>query len=244
MKHDRRRYVLRVLVMAILVAVGTTSAIAQAAGAGASAELKQKLQALKQSAAANQQKLHKYQWTEIQQLTLKGESKPQQQFMCQYGPSGQVEKYPMGEQEQPSGGSLKRKMIAKKKTEMKDYLSDVKSLLAEYLPPSPQKMQQAMGTHNLSLSRDAAAGIVNLTFSNYAQPNDQMVIAFDPKANKISTVSVNTYMGEKKDKVSLTVNYSSLPDGTNYPEKTVLNLPAKEMVITTINTNYHTFGGM
>ena len=43
--------------------------------------MKQKLAALKQSAAANQQRLRKYHWTEIQQVTYKGETKPQQQFM-------------------------------------------------------------------------------------------------------------------------------------------------------------------
>jgi len=92
-----------VLAMSAIMAL-TLGAAAQAGG-GASAEMKQKVAALKQSVAANQQRLRKYQWTEVQQLTLKGESKPQQQFMCQYGPDGKVEKYPMGPQEQPSSAA-------------------------------------------------------------------------------------------------------------------------------------------
>lgn len=233
---------IRTAVIIAAIATVTSFAAAQAGGSAVSAEVKQKLAALKQSVAANQQKLHKYQWTEVQQLTLKGETKPQQQFMCQYGPDGNVEKYPMGPQEQPSGGRFKQKMIAKKKAEMQDYLGEVKSLLAAYLPPNPQKMQEAVGTHNLSLSQDAAAGVVNLTFTNYAQQGDQMVIAFDPKAKSISNINVNTYMGEAKDKVTLMISYSSLPDGTNYPEKTTLDLPAKQMHITTLNTNYRKLG--
>jgi hypothetical protein len=217
------------------MSIGT---LAQAGGA----ELQQKLAVLKQSAAANQQKLRKYQWTEVQQLTLKGETKPQQQFMCQYGPDGKVEKYPMGPQEQPSGGKLKQRMIEKKKAEMQDYLGEVKSLLAMYVPPSPQKIQQAAQAHNVSLSRDAAAGLVNLTFKNYAVPGDQMVIAFDPAAKKIANINVNTYMGQAKDAVTLEVSFNTLPDGTNFAEKTVLNVAAKQMVITTLNTNYHLFG--
>ena len=39
-------------------------------------ELQQKLAAVKQSVAENQQKLHKYQWTETTQLTLNGDAKP------------------------------------------------------------------------------------------------------------------------------------------------------------------------
>ena len=124
----------------------TAGAVAQAGG-GANAEMKQKVAALKQSVAANQQKLKKYQWTEVQQLTLKGETKPQQEFLCQYGPDGKVEKYPKGEQQQPSGGRLKQKMVAKKKAEMQDYMADVKSLLAEYIPPNPQKIQPVSYTH-------------------------------------------------------------------------------------------------
>lgn len=227
---------------ASLVALTLIGAAAAQTAGGASAELKQKLAALKQSTAANQQKLHKYQWTEVQQLTLKGEAKPQQQFLCQYGQDGKVEKYPMGPQEQPSGGRFKQKMVAKKKAEMQDYLGDVKSLLAMYIPPNPQKIQQAAQSGNVALSRDAAAGLVNLTFKNYAQPGDQMVIAYNTAAKTIANVNVNTYLGEAKDTVTLMVSFSTLPDGTNYPEKTTLNLAAKQMVITTLNTNYHLFG--
>ncbi len=216
----------------------TAIASAQAGGP----ELQQKLQALRQSAAANQQKLHKYQWTEVQQVNFKGEAKPQQQFMCQYGPDGKVQKFPMGPQQQPSGGKLKQRMIEKKKDEMEQYMGQVKSLLSLYVPPNPQKMQQAFQAHNVSLSRDAGAGIVNLTFKNYAQPGDQMVVAFDTTAKKISNINVNTYLGEAKDAVTLMVDFSSLPDGTNYVEKTVLNVAAKQIVVTTLNTNYHLFG--
>ena len=226
-----------VLLTVSLAGVGLSQA------GGGNPELKQKIAALKQSAAANQQRLHKYQWTEVQQVTLKGETKPQQQFMCQYGPDGQVQKYPMGEQQQPSGGRIKQKMIAKKKEEMADYMGDVKSLLAQYVPPNPQKIQAAAQAGNVSISRDAAAGLVNLAFKDYAQPGDQMTIAFDPAAKKIASLSANTYMGQAKDAVTLTVDFSSLPDGTNYAEKTVLNAAAKQMIVTTINTNYRKMGG-
>ena len=76
----------------------------------------------------------------------------------------------------------------------------------------------------------------------HAQQGDQMVIAFDPKAKRIANINVNSYMGEKKDQVTLMISYSTLPDGTNFPEKTTLDLPAKQMHITTLNTNYRKLG--
>ena len=230
------------LIAATFVMVALSlAALAQASG-GANPELQQKFAALKQSAAANQQKLHKYQWTEIQQVTYKGDQKPQQQFMCQYGPDGKVQKFPMGPQQQPSGGRLKQRMIAKKKDEMEQYMGQVKSLLAAYVPPNPAKMQESAQAGKIALSRDPAAGLVNFTFTDYVQPGDKMVVAFDTTAKKIANLNVNTYMGQEKDAVTLMVDFSSLPDGTNYAEKTTLNVVPKQMVVTTINTNYHPFG--
>lgn len=210
---------------------------------GGRAELEQKLAALKQSIAANQQKLRKYQWTEVQQVTYKGEAKPERQFMCQYGPDGKVQKFPIGEQPQVSGGKIKQRVVAKKKDELEQYMSQVKSLLALYVPPDPQRMQAGFQAGKASVSREAAAGLVNFTFTDYAQPGDQMVLAFDTAAKKIANIKINTYLGEAKDAVTLAVDFSTLPDGTNFAEKTVLNLAAKQLIVTTMNMNYHPFGG-
>ena len=231
----------RLIAATFVMVAFSVAGLAQASG-GANPELQQKFAALKQSTAANQQKLHKYQWTEIQQVTYKGDQKPQQQFMCQYGPDGKVQKFPMGPQQQPSGGKLKQRMIEKKKGEMEQYMGQVKSLLAAYVPPNPAKMQQSAQAGKLALSRDAAAGLANFTFTDYVQAGDKMVVAFDTTSKKIANLNVNTYMGQEKDAVTLMVDFSSLPDGTNYAEKTTLNVAAKQMVVTTINTNYHTFG--
>jgi len=65
-----------------------------------------------------------------------------------------------------------------------------------------------------------------------------MTLTFDPAAKKITTLSVNTFMGDAKDKVSLQVHMGSLPDGTNYAQQTVLNASAKELMVTTTNSNY------
>lgn len=81
-------------------------------------------------------------------------------------------------------------------------------------------------------------GAANLVFTNYAQPGDKMSLTFDTAAKKITTLSIETYMGEEKDKVSLQVQMGSLPDGTNYAQQTVLNAYAKNLSVTTTNSNY------
>jgi len=200
-------------------------------------ELQEKLAAVKQAAAENKQRLQQYQWIETTQLTLKGDQKPPTQNLCQYGPDGQVQKTPMSPPpQQPSGGRMKQRIVEKKKAEMQDYMQDVKSVLAMYVPPDPQRMQQAYQAGNAAVS--PVAGAVNLVFTNYAQPGDKMTLTFDTTAKKITALSVNTYMGEAKDAVTLQVQMGSLPDGTNYAQQTVLNAAAKELAVTTTNSNY------
>jgi len=205
--------------------------------------LQEKMAAVKQSLAENKQKLSQYQWIETTQLTLNGDQKPATQDMCQYGPDGKVLKTALGPPpEPPSGGRMKQRVIAKKKEEMKDYMGDVKGLIAMYVPPDPQRIEMAHQAGKISLN--PAGGIVNLVFSDFVQPGDQMVLSFDPTAKRVVSLSVNTYMGEAKDKVTLQVQMGSLPDGTNFTQQTVLDASAKKLQATTTNSNYQRRGGL
>ena len=227
----------RSMLIGALILAASSLAVAQ------NSEMQQKLAGVQQSIQENQQKLHQYQWTETTQLTLKGDPKPPTQDMCQYGPEGKVQKTSMGPSpQQPSGGRMKQKMIEKKEGEMKEYMGEVQDLLKLYVPPNPQKIEQAKEASNVSLN--PAGNVVNLVFKNYAQPGDQMTLTFDPAAKKVVGLSVNTYMGQSKDAVTLQVQMASLPDGTNYVQRSVLNAAAKQLVVTTTNSNYQKLGGM
>jgi len=234
------RFSLGLIIFTAAITLATVPAGAQAGG-----ELQQKLGAVKQSAAENQQKLHQYQWTESTQLTLNGEPKPPTLSMCQYGPDGKVQKTPMGsppQQQAQGGGRLKQHIIEKKKEEMKDYMGQVKTLLAMYVPPDPQKMQQAFQAGKVSLNAGGGSGTAGIVFKDYAQPGDQMTLSFNTAAKKISSINVNTYMDNPKDIVTLAVQFASLPDGTNYVQQSVLDATAKKLKVTTTNSNYQPVG--
>jgi hypothetical protein len=218
-----------------VVLVATVHAMAQ------SGELQQELGAVKQAAAENKQRLRQYQWTETVQLTLNGDPKPATQNICRYGPDGQVQKTQISAPPPPpSGGRMKQRVIAHKKEEMKDYMGDVKALLALYVPPDPQKMEQAFQAHKISLN--PAGGAVNFIFTDYAQPGDRMTLVFNTEVKKIVSLSINTYMGNEKDAVTLEVQMAPLPDGTSYTQQTILNATAKKLVVTTTNSNYEKLG--
>jgi hypothetical protein len=225
----------RVIVIGAIALAASVAAIAQ------NGELQQKLAAVKQEAAENKQQLRQYQWTETVQLTLKGDPKPVTENLCQYGPDGRIQKTPIGVPPQPSGGRMKQRIVEKKKAEIKDYMDDVKGLLSMYVPPDPQKMQQAFQAGKVSFN--PAGGLMNLIFTDYAQPGDRMTLAFDPATKKITSLNVDTYMGETKDAVTLQVQMASLPGGPNYAQQTILNASAKQLLVTTTNSNYQKVGG-
>jgi hypothetical protein len=206
-------------------------------------ELQEKVTFAKQMIAANQQKLHQYQWIETVQLTLKGDPKPQKQSLCKYAYDGTISKTPIGAPPPPpSGGRLKKRIIEKKTEEMQDYMGQVKSLLGMYVPPDPQKMGQAFAAGNASLNPSPGAGVTAIVFRNYAQPGDQMTLLFNSAAAKVTSLTVNTYMDNPQDTVTLTVQMSSLPDGTNYAQQTFLDATAKKLQVTTTNSDYQMIG--
>jgi hypothetical protein len=230
----------RKLFIAAIVLVPTVLAIAQTGG-GAGGDLQQKVMAAKESAALNQQKLHGYQWTETTQLMLRGDPKPPTQSLCQYDPDGKVQKTPIGRPpEAPSGGRMKRKIVAKKKGEMQEYIGQLKSLLGMYVPPDPQRMQEAL--HGGKVSLNPSPGMAKLIFKDYAQPGDQLTLSFDTAAKKITSLEINTYTDDPKGVVTMAVRFSSLPDGTNYPQQTVLDATAKDLQVTTTNSGYQPVG--
>lgn len=226
--------------LATLLGLSTTAVAQMGGGAASNPELQQKIAALKQSAAANKQRLRDYQWVETQQITLKGSQKPERVFQCSYGPNGQVQKVPMGAppQQQQQRGRLRERVVEKKTDEMKEYMQQVQSLLSMYVPPNPELIQQAVQKHNVSIDKTVGSGVTQLVFHNYAKDGDQMTLGFDSAAKKISSINVNTYMDNPKDAVTLAIQMASLPDGTNYAQQTVLNATAKQIQVTTTNSNY------
>lgn len=212
----------------------------QAQQAG-NAALQEKLAAVKQAAAANQQALHHYEWVETTQISLKGEVKSVKQSSCLYGPDGKVQKTPMAspQPQQQSGGRegrLKERAIEKKKDDLQDYMEQVKGLIGQYVPPDPNRMQQAFAAGNASLS--PAPGMIQLVFKNYVEQGDSMTISLVEATKKIASLNVNSYLGQPSDAVTLSVQFGVLPDGTSYPNQVVVVAQSKQIQITTTNSDY------
>ena len=204
-----------------------------------SPEIQEKAAAAKAAAARNQQALRSYSWVAKTELSLKGEVKNTKIEACKYGPDGKVQKTLLTDPPAPAEKKrgLKGKIIEKKKGEMKEELESAAALAQSYVPPSPEKIQAVVAAGKVSLSQ-AGAGAVAIQFPDYEKAGDSLTLTFDSGVKALRRVAVDTWLDEPTNKVTLEVDFQSLPDGTNYAATTALKIPAKNIEVQIENSNY------
>jgi hypothetical protein len=210
----------------------------------------ERVAAIKESLAKNQAALKQYSWVETTQISLKGEVKKTEQKQCSYGADGKVQKTPVPGAAPPpqpappsggKGGRLKKKVVANKVEETKEYMEQVAALVQAYVPPDPQKIQAAGAAGNLAVQ--PAAGVTTMTVKNYLKAGDSLAIGLDSSANTMRSVQVSSYVEKPKDDdVTLNVTFANLEDGTSYPQKSVLVVAAKNIQVTVTNSGYKKSG--
>ena len=206
-------------------------------------EIQQKLAAVRQSLAQNKAALRQYSWTSQTQISLNGEVKKTTQDSCRYGPDGQVQKTPIGPppQQQPQKRGVRGRVVERKTDELEDYMQRAVALIKDYVPPSPDAMQQAFQSGNASV-REAGPGVIGLQLQNYLKQGDSMSLNFNEAAKVLSSISINTYLDGPQDAVTLQVGFQTLPDGTNYAATEMLNVAAKKLQVQVQNSNYQRTG--
>lgn len=85
----------------------------------------------------------------------------------------------------------------------------------------------------------AGAGAIQLQFRDFYKSGDSVTVTADTAAKTIRQLSVNAYLDDQdKDAIALTVNFRTLPDGTNYVASNVLNVAAKKIVVNVSSEQY------
>jgi hypothetical protein len=202
-------------------------------------EMQQHISDIKQSMAKNKQALAQYTWNEQVTISLKGEEKKQEHFQVRLGPDFKPEKTSLDPPaEPPSGGRLKKHVIAKKTDEYKDYANQMKALAQQYVPPDGTLLQQAYAQGNVSVGPTGAPNELQLVIHNYLKPQDSMTLVFDKAQKELLRVQIASYMDDPKDAMNLTVQFSRLPDGTNHVSNLVIDGVSKQLNIAIQNANY------
>jgi hypothetical protein len=205
-------------------------------------QMQEKLMAIKQSQAANKQKLAQYTWQETETISLKGEVKDTKVSQVQIGPDGKQQKTLLNDQKADSGGGgrqgrLKQRVVSEKKEEYQEYGQSIGALAKQYTAPDPDRLMQAKAAGNISL-QPAGDGLVNIVVKSYLKPNDTLTLTFSEQAKQIATVQVNSYLDDPGDAVSITAQFAQLQDGTNHVDSTLINGVKKKLTVNTQNSNY------
>jgi hypothetical protein len=235
----------------LFVAFVGVALIGAAAAAAQSPSPQDRIAALKQSLAENQAALRQYTWIETTTISLKGEVKKQEQKQCSYGADGKVQKTPLPGAPAPAaqqsgggrrGGRVKKAVVEKKVDELKDYMERAAALVHQYVPPDAQKIQAAQAAGHVSV-QPSAANAAKLTVKDYLKPGDSLAIGLDTAAKQLSEFNVSSYVDKPKDDdLTLAVTFARLPDGTSFPQKTVLDVTAKKVQVTIANSGYKKAG--
>lgn len=232
-KGDGMKRTLTGIVVAAVVLVGVV-----AARPASAQDLKEKLAAVKQAAAANQQALRSYTWLEKTELSLKGELKATKVDSCRYGPDGKVQKTPVVQPPPPEKKrGLKGKIVAKKTGEMKEELEASVALVQKYVPPAPDMIQVVMNAGTASLSQ-AGPNMVAFTFPGYAKQGDALKVTFDKGITSLQQIDVNTWLDKPEEVVTLHVAMLSLPNGVSFPGTILLTIASTKMQVRITKSNY------
>lgn len=199
---------------------------------------------------ASQEQLRAYQWIETTTITVNGEQKSQVEKRCYYGADGTLEKVTLesspGESDGLPGilppGRLIHRVEEHKKQEMEQYLQNAEKLVHDYIPPTQDRIQQSVNSGNMSMQMLDPGHEVGLEFGDYLMPKDKLGVKIELPDNRLLGLSVNTFLVDQEtgnqDPISMDVTMSVLPDGTIYAQKTVLNAPARNVVVTVENAGY------
>jgi hypothetical protein len=188
------------------------------------------LTTLKESLTANQKRLMEYQWTETTVVSLNNVQKSKTQKICRYDPNGQLLKRDLTT---PTETSARGPAAAKKEKELADYIQRAAMMIKEYVPPDVRRIDAARAK---GMMVKPTANGVQLWMGNYFKPRD--TIAIEIKGDKIERIHVDTYLDSDDDRVSLDVNFTSLPDGTNYASQIGLVALKRGLLVMVENSDY------
>jgi len=225
----------RIMIGTIVAGLALMGAAARPAGAQ---DLQQRLAAVKQSIAANQQALRSYSWLEKTELSLKGEVKATKVDSCRYGPDGKVQKTPVVQPPPPEKKrGLRGKIAANKTEEMKEELQATAALIQQYVPPAPDQIQVVMNAGTASLGQ-AGPDMVAFTFPGYAKQGDALKITFDKAMTALRQIDVKTWLDKPEEIVTLHVTMQSMPGGPSFPGTVLLTIAKSQMQVRITRSNY------
>jgi hypothetical protein len=196
------------------------------------------MQQMQQGAARNEQQLRTYQWIESTTLTINGRSMPAQQSICVYAVDGTVFKTPLEVQQVPSKlHGPKKHIVEKKKEQIQADVEEIQAIMQLYLPFNQMKFKEALLTGKIALEHDGT-NRNTIVLNDYAKLGDQLRLTLNSTTTQVDRISLETYLENSEDAMTVDVRFSTLADGTVYPALTSIKAPSKKLLIATADSSF------
>ena len=203
------------------------------------ATIPERVTSLKTNLATSKVALRQYEWIETTIVSLNGEEKSRRQQRCYYGADGVLQKVVVDASPPPDKKpGLRGRIVANKTAELTGYMQSAVELVKTYVPPDPAKIQASKDAGKVSVDVLVPGQSVRLTFKDYEKPGDSLGIGIATASNRISGITVASYLDSPSDGVTMVATIAQLSDGTSYTSDITLNAPAKKLVVKVQNSGY------
>jgi acetylglutamate synthase len=103
---------------------------------------------------------------------------------------------------------------------------------------NPVLLKQALETRRVDLEHEGTRGGNTIVIHDYAKAGDQLILTLDGAMKRLQLITVKTYLSSPADPMSITIQFSILPDGTSYPSVTAVDAPAERLSMMTVSANF------
>lgn len=216
-------------------------ALLVALGAAASAQQREFVEAQR----ANADALRSYTWKSRTELKLEGEIVNVRLEQVRYDFDGRLQKTQIGGSTASTesggrGGPLRKRVVAKKKEEFQNLMSDVAALAGSYAHLPADTLRTFFARATITRPQGIEGGGVRVQGRGVLSPTDEMTILIDPTTFMIRRVEVTSALEGKP--VFITVDYRSLESGLTYPTRSLLRYPDKGLDVTVEHFEYQFVG--
>ncbi len=176
----------------------------------------------------SQAALRHYEWMETTIVSLHGEVKSRKQERCHYGPNGTLERADVSR----DAGRVVRP------TDFTPPWQNALSLVNSYIPLNASAMQAAKRAGRITVTVLQPGKHARVNILDYYKVGDQVGIEIDLANNRISRVTVTTYLDNITDVVTLNAKMAQLSDGVSYASAIMLEDRMRSLNVAVQDTGY------
>jgi hypothetical protein len=201
------------------------------------AEVRQKLTLIERAIAKDKLALLQYTWMEQDTISVKREVERQEHFQVRMGADGRHQKTSL---DQPTAGTSSQGTP----NEYKDYADQIRALMQQYLPSNQELLEQTYQNGFIKAGPEGgtATGQYQLVVFNYLKKGDTVTLIFDKVRKKLVSLTVNSYLNDPSDVVSMNAHCSKIPGGPNHFSTVTIQGVRKQLTIAVQNSNYREQG--